>query len=156
MGLVLLIPLARLLPHTTRGAHPLGELFVRAGAPVAALALVAWMQDGNVIIVKHIASGRQAGSYAAAAVAAKAIMWVAVGLSLYRWRVVGVLAVAAIAQPVVLVVIGAHLTPIALGLLGVNGALGVTMVALALRAAPALPATEETEGEFEPVLTQVE
>jgi len=240
MGLVLLIPLARLLPHTTRGAHPLGELFVRAGAPVAALALVAWMQDGNVIIVKHIATGRQAGSYAAAAVAAKAIMWVAVGLSLYlvpevarrarlrehptgvltstlglialvgvpmvlvyaaagrtilriafghkfvgasgalpwlglalcllactyvavqyhlalhRWRFVGVLAVAAIAQPVVLVVIGAHLTPIALGLLGVNGALGVTMVALALRAAPALPATEETEGEFEPVLTQVE
>src|SRR5205085_5807436 len=67
----------------TRGAHPLGELFVRAGAPVAALALVAWMQDGNVIIVKHIATGRQAGSYAAAAVAAKAIMWVAVGLSLH-------------------------------------------------------------------------
>ncbi len=242
MALILLIPLAPLLPHSTRGAHPLGELLVRAGVPVAALALVAWMQDGNVIIVKHIATGRQAGSYAAAAVAAKAIMWVAVGLSLYlvpevarrarlrehptgvltstlglialvgvpmvliyaaagrsilriafghkfvsasgalpwlgialcflactyvavqyhlalhRWRFVGVLAVAAVAQPAVLAAIGAHLTPIALGLLAVNGTLAITMVVLALRARPAPPPEDERADELEPgpVLTQVE
>jgi O-antigen/teichoic acid export membrane protein len=36
-----------------------------------------------VIIVKHEASSEQAGSYAVAAVAAKAIIWVAVGLGMY-------------------------------------------------------------------------
>ena len=241
VSLVLLIPLARLLPHSDRGAHPLRDLFVRAGAPVAALALVAWMQDGNVIIVKHIATGRQAGSWAAAAVAAKAIMWIAVGLSLYivpevarrarlrerpagvltsalgliavvgipmvlvyavagreilriafghkfvsaagalpwlglamcclactylavqyhlalhRWRFIGVLVVAAVAQPAVLVAIGADLTPIALGLLGVNAALAVTMVSLSYRARPGPVADEMAdEPELEPVLTQTE
>jgi len=52
--------------------HTLRRLFVRAGAPVAALALVAWMQDGNVILVKHVATDKQAGSYSSAAVAGKA------------------------------------------------------------------------------------
>jgi O-antigen/teichoic acid export membrane protein len=228
--LILLVPLARQLPRGDRGAHPLKDLFVRAGVPVAALALVAWMQDGNVIIVKHIATGRQAGSYAAAAVAAKAIMWVAVGLALYlvpeaarrarlrqhptsvltttlglialvgtpmvllyaaagrtilrvafghkfigaagalpwlgialcllactylavqyhlalhRWRFIGLLIAAAIAQPLVLIAIGPHLTPIALGLLAVNGALAVGMVTLALRVRPS-PSEIEIEEE---------
>jgi O-antigen/teichoic acid export membrane protein len=83
VALLALIPLRRLLPHAEPHEHPLRELLVRAGGPVAALALVAWMQDGNVIIVKHIATGHQAGAYNAAAVAAKAIMWIAVGLGLY-------------------------------------------------------------------------
>jgi O-antigen/teichoic acid export membrane protein len=71
-----------------------------------------------VIIVKHVASGDQAGSYAAAAVAAKAIMWIAVGLGLFlvpeaarrarlRQRADGVLAstlglIALVAVPMVL------------------------------------------------------
>jgi len=241
IGLILLLPLARLVPRSDRGAHPLRDLFVRAGAPVAALALVAWMQDGNVIIVKHIATGRQAGSYAAAAVAAKAIMWVAIGLSLYlvpeaarrarlrerptgvltttlglialvgvpmvlvyaaagrsilriafghkfvsaagalpwlglalcllactylavqyhlalhRWRFIVALAVAAIAQPAALVAIGANLTPIALGLLAVNGSLAATMVVLALRVRPE-PLAFEAEEELVrgPMPVQVE
>ena len=60
IAIALLVPLNRLLPHAEPGEHPLRELVVRAAAPVAALALIAWMQDGNVIIVKHIATGKQA------------------------------------------------------------------------------------------------
>jgi O-antigen/teichoic acid export membrane protein len=84
VGLWLLVPLRRHLPHARHAhEHPLRELFARAAVPVAALGLVAWLQDGNVIVVKHLATDDDAGDYAAAAVAAKAIMWVAVGLSLY-------------------------------------------------------------------------
>ena len=84
VALWLLVPLRRHLPHARHAhEHPLRELFARAAVPVAALGLVAWLQDGNVIVVKHLATDDAAGDYAAAAVAAKAIMWVAVGLSLY-------------------------------------------------------------------------
>jgi O-antigen/teichoic acid export membrane protein len=101
--------------------------------PVAALALVAWMQDGNVILVKHVATDKQAGSYSSAAVAAKAIMWIAVGLGLFlvpeaarrarlRQRADGVLAstlglIALIGVPMVLVyaVAGEPLIKIAFG-----------------------------------------
>jgi len=239
ISLVLLIPLRHLLPHAEPHEHPLGELLKRAAVPVAALALIAWMQDGNVIVVKHIATGKQAGSYAAAAVAAKAIMWVAVGLGLFlvpeaarrtrlredvsgilartlalivavavpmvlvyavaakpllriafghkflsgagalpwlglaltllacaylavqyhlalhRSRFIAVLVVAAMAQPLVLVAIGAHLTPIAIGLLGLNGVLATIMVVLAFRLAPAA-ARLEPEPEAPPALSGVE
>jgi O-antigen/teichoic acid export membrane protein len=84
VSLWLLVPLRRHIPHARHAhEHPLRELVRRAAVPVAALGLVAWLQDGNVIVVKHLASDEAAGDYAAAAVAAKAIMWVAVGLSLY-------------------------------------------------------------------------
>ena len=63
--------------------HRLRSLLGRAKAPVAALAILAWLQDGHVIIVKHVASADDAGAWAAAAVAAKAIIWVGIGLSLY-------------------------------------------------------------------------
>ncbi|MEA2309365.1 MAG: hypothetical protein QOI65_1651 [Thermoleophilaceae bacterium] len=219
VALALIVPVGRLLPTAPAGDHTLRRLLVRAGGPVAALALVAWMQDGNVIIVKHVATGKQAGSYAAAAVAAKAIMWIAVGLGLFlvpeaarrarlrqradgvlastlglvalvgvpmvlifavagkqlmkiafghkfgsgadplpwlgvaltmlacsylavqyhlalhRWRFIGVLAVAAIIQPIVVVTIGADLVKIAVGLMVVNGVLAVLMVVLAFRVA---------------------
>ena len=36
-----------------------------------------------MIVVKHEASSEAAGSYAVAAVAAKAIVWVAIGLGMY-------------------------------------------------------------------------
>jgi O-antigen/teichoic acid export membrane protein len=219
VALVMMAPLGRLLPHDPDREHPLGRLLVRAGGPVAALALVAWMQDGNVIIVKHVASGKQAGSYAAAAVAAKAIMWIAVGLGLFlvpeaarrarlrqradgvlastlglvalvgvpmillytfagdelmklafghkfqggaaplpwlgvalsmlactylavqyhlalhRWRFIGLLAVAAVVQPIVVIAVGAHLVSIAIGLTAVNGVVALLMVVLAFRVA---------------------
>jgi O-antigen/teichoic acid export membrane protein len=63
--------------------HRLRDLAGRAGVPIAALALIAWLQDGHVIIVKHLGTSDEAGAWGAAAVAAKAIMWVAIGLALY-------------------------------------------------------------------------
>jgi O-antigen/teichoic acid export membrane protein len=229
VALALIVPVGRLLPTAPAGDHTLRRLLVRAGGPVAALALVAWMQDGNVIIVKHVASGKQAGSYAAAAVAAKAIMWIAVGLGLFlvpeaarrarlrqradgvlastlglvalvgvpmtllyalgggqvmsaafghkfqggaaplpwlgvalsmlactylavqyhlalhRWRFIGLLAVAAVVQPIVVIAIGAHLVSIAIGLTAVNTVLAVLMVVLAFRVA-----THPEDVELEP------
>jgi O-antigen/teichoic acid export membrane protein len=50
---------------------------------VAALALIAILQNIDVIVVKHVADKDSAGAYAAAAVIAKGIIWVAVGLGLY-------------------------------------------------------------------------
>jgi O-antigen/teichoic acid export membrane protein len=63
--------------------HRLRDLARRAGVPIAALALIAWLQDGHVIIVKHLGTSDEAGAWGAAAVAAKAIMWVAIGVALY-------------------------------------------------------------------------
>jgi O-antigen/teichoic acid export membrane protein len=50
---------------------------------VIGLTLLFTLQEVHVIVVKHQATGDTAGSYAVAAVAAKAIVWVAVGLGLY-------------------------------------------------------------------------
>jgi O-antigen/teichoic acid export membrane protein len=50
---------------------------------VSALALLLGLQELHIIIVKHEASHDAAGSYAVAAVAAKAIIWIAVGLGMY-------------------------------------------------------------------------
>src|SRR3954447_21244387 len=63
--------------------HRLRDLARRAWAPICALGLISWLQDGNVIVVKHLASDHQAGAWVAAAVAAKAIMWIAIGLSAF-------------------------------------------------------------------------
>jgi O-antigen/teichoic acid export membrane protein len=51
--------------------------------PVAGLTLLFALQELHVIVVKHEASSDTAGAYAVAAVAAKSIIWVAVGLGLY-------------------------------------------------------------------------
>lgn len=85
VGLVLALPLRRHLPahHVGAGLRPLRELLVQARIPVVGLTLLFALQEVHVIVVKHEASSDAAGSYAAAAVAAKAIIWVAVGLGLY-------------------------------------------------------------------------
>jgi O-antigen/teichoic acid export membrane protein len=86
MALVLLVPLGRQLPPADpaeAAESPLRELLVGARAPVVALTLLLAMQELHVIVVKHEASGDAAGSYAVAAVAAKAIIWIAVGLGMY-------------------------------------------------------------------------
>ena len=154
IGLWLVIPLRRHLPRERHAhEHPLRELIGRAAIPVAALGLVAWLQDGQVIIVKHLATDDAAGDYAAAAVAAKAIMWVAIGLSLYLvpeaarrthlgQSATGVLArtlgiIAAIAVPMVIVytVAGEPILRIAFKLSGASDALpwlGLAMSLLAL------------------------
>ena len=86
MSLALLVPLRRELPAPELDDHHearLRDLFARTRAPVIALTLLLALQELHVIIVKHEASGDAAGSYAVAAVAAKAIVWIAVGLGMY-------------------------------------------------------------------------
>ena len=83
---VLLVPLRRQLS----GVNPelaedlrLRELLAGAWIPVISLTLLLALQELHIIIVKHQASEDAASSYAVAAVAAKAIMWIAIGLGLY-------------------------------------------------------------------------
>jgi O-antigen/teichoic acid export membrane protein len=83
---VLWFPLQRQVAHapdTELPGHRLRDLALRAWAPICALGLISWLQDGNVIVVKHLASDHDAGAWVAAAVAAKAIMWIAIGLAGY-------------------------------------------------------------------------
>ena len=61
----------------------LRDLLAGAWVPVIGLMLLFTLQEVHVIVVKHEASGDAAGSYAVAAVAAKAIIWVAVGSGMY-------------------------------------------------------------------------
>jgi O-antigen/teichoic acid export membrane protein len=83
---ILLVPLHRQLV----GVNPelaedlrLRELLAGAWIPVISLTLLLGLQELHIIIVKHEASEDAASSYAVAAVAAKAIMWIAIGLGLY-------------------------------------------------------------------------
>jgi O-antigen/teichoic acid export membrane protein len=59
------------------------DLIARTWAPATGLLLLFILQEIHVIVVKHQAPDDAAGSWAAAAVAAKAIIWVAIGLGLY-------------------------------------------------------------------------
>jgi O-antigen/teichoic acid export membrane protein len=85
VGAVLAVPLHRLLPaaHAGAGLARLRDLLAGAWAPVLGLTLLFALQEVHVIVVKHQATSEAAGSYAVAAVAAKAIIWVAIGLGLY-------------------------------------------------------------------------
>lgn len=88
VGLALALPLhGELLGaerrHGTGAEWRLRELFGLAWVPVAALALIAVLQNVDVIVVRHNASHDAAGAYAAASVAAKVVIWVAVGLGMY-------------------------------------------------------------------------
>ncbi len=68
------------------GTHPprsLSGLIGENWAPVLGLTLLAVLQNVDVIVVKHQIGGAAAGSYAAAAVAAKAVVWVAIGIGLH-------------------------------------------------------------------------
>jgi O-antigen/teichoic acid export membrane protein len=86
IALVLLWPLGRELggveDEPERDTR-LRELLVGAWVPVIGLTLLLGLQELHIIIVKHEASDDAAGSYAVAAVAAKAIVWIAVGLGMY-------------------------------------------------------------------------
>ena len=85
VALVLQRPLKRALPPAGgNGIDPrLRALLAGSWIPVVALTLLLMLQELHVIVVKHEASGDAAGSYAVAAVAAKAIVWVAIGLGMY-------------------------------------------------------------------------
>jgi len=61
----------------------LRELAMRNPVPMAGLTLFAVLQNADVIAVGHFFDADLSGAYAQAAVAAKGIIWVAVGLGLY-------------------------------------------------------------------------
>jgi glycosyltransferase involved in cell wall biosynthesis/O-antigen/teichoic acid export membrane protein len=76
--------LVRRVPGGTGAvAESLRSLVRGAWAPIGGLALLALLQNVDVIIVKHQVGGDGAGAYAAAAVAAKAVIWVAIGIGLH-------------------------------------------------------------------------
>jgi O-antigen/teichoic acid export membrane protein len=86
IALILMVPLRRQLHLVNPDAAEdlrLRKLLAGAGVPVAGLTLLLALQELHIIIVKHEASDDAASSYAVAAVAAKAIMWVAIGLGIY-------------------------------------------------------------------------
>jgi glycosyltransferase involved in cell wall biosynthesis/O-antigen/teichoic acid export membrane protein len=86
MAAALAIPLHRRVSPAEAHTEPerrLRDLLAGSWLPVVGLTLLFALQEVHVIVVKHEASSHAAGSYAVAAVAAKAIIWVAVGLGLY-------------------------------------------------------------------------
>ncbi len=84
-ALMLGVPLFKLLPEREAKHEDarLRDLLTGAWAPVLGLTMLFALQEVHVIVVKHEASETAAASWGVAAVAAKAIIWVAIGLGLY-------------------------------------------------------------------------
>ena len=76
-------PAARRARRAATTTESLRELMRGAWPAVLGLFLVAVLQNVDVILVKRQIGGDEAGAYAAAAVAAKAVVWVAIGVGLY-------------------------------------------------------------------------
>ena len=70
-------------PGPGAAARRLIDLVGGAWPAVAGLFLLAMLQNVDVILVKRQIGGDAAGAYAAAAVAARAVVWVAIGIGLY-------------------------------------------------------------------------
>jgi O-antigen/teichoic acid export membrane protein len=70
-------------PDRASRPHPLAGLARTAALPIAALTLVAALQNVDVIMAKHVLDTTVAGVYAASTVAAKAVVWIAVGLGFW-------------------------------------------------------------------------
>ena len=68
---------------TERPVRTLRSLVGDGWVPIIGLFLLASLQNIDVIVAKHELSSDAAGSYAAAAVAAKAVVWVAIGIGLH-------------------------------------------------------------------------
>ena len=66
-----------------RIAHGLRRLALNARPAIVGLALIAVLQNIDVIMAQHRLSELDAGTYAAAAVAAKVVVWVAIGIGFY-------------------------------------------------------------------------
>jgi glycosyltransferase involved in cell wall biosynthesis/O-antigen/teichoic acid export membrane protein len=69
--------------HPSRESRTMRSLVGDGWVPIVGLFLVATLQNVDVIVGKHELGSDAAGSYAAAAVAAKAVIWVAIGLGLH-------------------------------------------------------------------------
>jgi len=70
-------------PDLDTRPHPLTALARGAALPIVALTLVAALQNVDVIMAKHVLDTTVAGVYAASTVAAKAVVWIAVGLGMW-------------------------------------------------------------------------
>jgi glycosyltransferase involved in cell wall biosynthesis/O-antigen/teichoic acid export membrane protein len=73
----------RLAGVSGQSTRRLWDLVGGAWPAVAGLFLIAVLQNVDVIMVKRQIGGDEAGAYAAAAVAAKAVVWLAIGIGLY-------------------------------------------------------------------------
>jgi O-antigen/teichoic acid export membrane protein len=100
-------------------AWPLRGLAREATVPIAALVLIAALQNVDVIIVRHQVPDGPAGAYAAASVAAKVVVWTAVGVGLYLLPEAARRAAA-----------GAAARPVLLRALGVVGAVAAPALAV--------------------------
>ncbi|HET8755122.1 MAG TPA: hypothetical protein VFM58_03885 [Solirubrobacteraceae bacterium] len=85
MATVLAVVLHRRLgvPVAAAPPHRLRALARDAALPIAALTLVAALQNIDVILARHSLPDDPAGVYAATTVAAKALVWIAVGLGMW-------------------------------------------------------------------------
>jgi O-antigen/teichoic acid export membrane protein len=70
-------------PDPARPVRSLVPLLRGARLPIAALTLVALLQNLDVIVARHQLPEDPAGVYAAATVAAKAVVWIAIGIGLW-------------------------------------------------------------------------
>jgi O-antigen/teichoic acid export membrane protein len=61
----------------------LGDLVAGGWAPMVGLALLAVLQNVDVVVANHQMGADAAGAYAAAVVAAKIVVWIAIGIGLY-------------------------------------------------------------------------
>ena len=68
---------------TSSRTHRLRSLARGAALPIAALAVVAALQNVDVILARHVLADDPAGVYAASTVAAKALVWIAVGIGMW-------------------------------------------------------------------------
>ena len=155
LAVILLGILRPLLPPPdvgADGASRLRSLLAGAWAPVLGMTLLFALQEVHVIVVKHEATSSQASSWAVAAVAAKGIIWVAVGLGMYLLpevarraaqgedarpilaRTLGLIAVIAVPMVLVYAVAAGPLLSLVFGpdLTGAAGALPLLGVAMAL------------------------
>jgi O-antigen/teichoic acid export membrane protein len=86
MMLYCAVPLRRRLGAAPAGRRPAVELWVhvaRAWTAIAALGVIAVLQNIDIIAAKHRFSSDLASSYSATAVAAKVLIWVAMGAGFY-------------------------------------------------------------------------
>jgi O-antigen/teichoic acid export membrane protein len=67
----------------TRAAFGLWQHVWKAAVPIAALAIIQLLQNVDLIIAKHRFTNKMDNSYAVAAVAAKVLIWVAMGAGFY-------------------------------------------------------------------------
>jgi O-antigen/teichoic acid export membrane protein len=69
-------------PASGRKHRPFRTLLSDGWVPIVGLGLLAILQNVDVIVARHRLTEHRAGSYAVAAVAAKSVVWVAIGVGL--------------------------------------------------------------------------